>query len=78
MLNLTKVSKLALLKHSCHHSPLIVTGGTTVSIDPGCVGTNPVFELSLNILSLCNVPQVILIPCLYIGAYHLLGKKSDF
>lgn len=33
----------------------------------------PVFQYS----ALCNAPPVILIPCLYIGAYTLLGKKPQ-
>lgn len=37
---------------------------------------NPVSELSLKVLYLCNVPQLFIIPCLYVGAYHLLEKSS--
>lgn len=60
--------------HSCHHLPLVLTVGLHLGVIQDVSAQNPVLELSLHILSLCNVPPVTLVPCLYIGAYHLLGK----
>lgn len=61
--------------HGCQHLPLVLTVGLHLGVIQDVSAQSPVFELSLHILSPCNVPPVTLVPCLYIGAYHLLGKK---
>lgn len=62
---------------SCAQLPPLtfsITVGLHLVVIQDVSAQNPVFELSLHILSLCNVPPVTLVPCLYIGVYHLLGK----